>query len=240
MLPFKQFLIAKFQKTLNPKIWNDDNTIKPEVQDHLVKVANMFIDTQKIPKDSITDVVLTGSNANFNWTQSSDLDVHILIDPDYFAKEGACELFSIEDVIQTKKALWNDKHSIAIYGFPVEIYATTQTEKIVENSGVYSLVSKSWISKPQRVQISIDSGQVQAKADELISEINTIINSNCDDETKVESLLDRIADMRQSGLHTGGEYSVENLAFKVIRNTGDLDKIRQYYSDLQDREMSLA
>lgn len=239
MLPFKKFLIAKFQKTLNPKIWNNDNTLKPEVQDHLMKVADVFIDSQEIPKDSIKDIVLTGSNANFNWTQSSDLDVHILIDSDYFAKKGENELFSIEDVIQTKKALWNDKHNVSIYGFPVEIYATTQVEKIVENSGVYSLVSQTWISEPKRIQISIDSGQVQAKADELISEIHTIINSNCDDEVEVESLLDKIAEMRQTGLQTGGEYSVENLAFKVIRNSGDLDKIRQYYSDLQDRDLSI-
>lgn len=240
MLPFKQFIVAKFQPTLNPKIWNDDNTLKPEVQDHLTRISKMFIDSQTIPEDSITDIVLTGSNANFNWTQNSDLDVHILINPDYFAKEGGCELFSIEDVIQTKKALWNDKHNIAIYGIPVEIYATTQVERIVENSGVYSLVNQNWISEPKAVQISIDSGQVQAKADELIAEINSIVGSNCTDERRVEDLLDRIAEMRQSGLQTSGEYSVENLAFKVIRNTGDLDKIRQYYSDLQDREMSLA
>ena len=239
MLPFKEFKQTQFQKTLNPKIWNPDQTIKPEVSDHLLRIASQFIESQSIPTDSVSDIVLTGSNANFNWTTNSDLDVHLLINPDYFAKEGACELISIEDVIQTKKALWNDKHSISIYGIPVEVYATTQKESIVENAGVYSLTNQEWLSVPQPVQISIDSGQVQAKANELISEIQDIVETHCTDLTRVESLLDRIAEMRQSGLQTAGEYSVENLAFKVIRNSGDLDSIRNYYNDLQDEELSL-
>lgn len=239
MLPFKEFKLTQFQKTLNPKIWNSDNTLKPEVIDHLLKITTLFNQSLSLPDEAVSDIVLTGSNANYNWTTNSDLDVHILINPTFFAQEGPCELISIEDVIQTKKTLWNDKHSISIYNIPVEVYATTQVESIVENAGVYSLVSNEWISIPKPVQISIDSGQVQAKANELISEIDTIIKTHCTDINKIEDLLNRIAEMRQSGLQTGGEYSVENLAFKVIRNSGDLDAIRKYYDDIQDEELSL-
>lgn len=239
MKTFQEFLIAKFQDILNPKLWNSDQTLKPQVLEHLINVANQFIENVPISEEAVSDIVLTGSNANFNWTATSDLDVHILLNANYFSEKGSCELFSVEDVIQTKKTLWNDKHHISIFGIPVEVYATTLTENIVNNAGVYSLLKQQWISEPKKEQVSIDSGQVQAKSDEISVEINNIINTHCTDLNLVEDLLDRITKMRQSGLQSGGEYSIENLAFKSLRNSGDLDKIRNYYESIQDEELSL-
>ena len=34
---------------LNPKIWNEDTTMKPEVETKLLEIANEFIDNTEIP-----------------------------------------------------------------------------------------------------------------------------------------------------------------------------------------------
>jgi hypothetical protein len=45
--------------------------------------------------------------------------------------------------------------------------------------------------------------------------------------------------MRKSGLATAGEYSTENLAFKILRNIGYIEKIHKAYIAQQDQELSL-
>tara|TARA_Y100001972_G_scaffold108817_1_gene139139 strand:- start:58 stop:615 length:558 start_codon:yes stop_codon:yes gene_type:complete len=44
---------------------------------------------------------------------------------------------------------------------------------------------------------------------------------------RIERLKSRLKQMRQTGLEAEGEYSVENLAFKKLRNTGHLERLSQ-------------
>jgi hypothetical protein len=46
--------------------------------------------------------------------------------------------------------------------------------------------------------------------------------------------------LRQVGLEAGGEYSVENLAFKLLRARGKIDKFRRHIDKLQSAELSLG
>jgi hypothetical protein len=46
--------------------------------------------------------------------------------------------------------------------------------------------------------------------------------------------------LRQAGLEIGGEYSVENLAFKLLRARGKLDKFRRHINKLQSASLSLG
>jgi hypothetical protein len=45
--------------------------------------------------------------------------------------------------------------------------------------------------------------------------------------------------MRKAGLAKAGEWSVENLVFKILRNLGMIDKLTQEIRDLEDQELSL-
>jgi hypothetical protein len=51
---------------------------------------------------------------------------------------------------------------------------------------------------------------------------------------KIESLKDKIKKMRESGLETGGEYSTENLAFKLLRRRGELNTLYALMNQAQD------
>ena len=46
--------------------------------------------------------------------------------------------------------------------------------------------------------------------------------------------------MRGAAVQKGGEFSLENLAFKELRNQGYLDKFSDHITKLQDKQLSLA
>jgi hypothetical protein len=45
--------------------------------------------------------------------------------------------------------------------------------------------------------------------------------------------------MRASAIQQGGEFALENLVFKELRNRGYLDKLSKYIVNLEDRKLSL-
>ena len=51
--------------------------------------------------------------------------------------------------------------------------------------------------------------------------------------------MEDIYRLRKAGLEAGGEGSVENLAFKLLRARGTIDKLRKFIDKLQSSELSL-
>ncbi len=55
--------------------------MRDDVKKRLSEISDNFIDSLGV-EFFIHDIVLTGSLANFNWSEYSDVDLHILIDMD--------------------------------------------------------------------------------------------------------------------------------------------------------------
>jgi hypothetical protein len=55
----------------------------------------------------------------------------------------------------------------------------------------------------------------------------------------VKNLKEKIKKMRQAGLDREGEYSFENIAFKVLRRTTYLDKMWEIESKAYDKSLTL-
>jgi predicted nucleotidyltransferase len=96
--------------TLNPKVWeNPDDpkkaTLKPKVKEALTKIANDFEETLA-EEVKVDDVVLTGSLSNYNWSEYSDFDLHLIIDYKKFGKQ----IVLYKDLFNLKKQLYNQKH----------------------------------------------------------------------------------------------------------------------------------
>lgn len=245
-MKFKEFLSEMdpkldYHDTLNPKIWEYHEgtyVLNQEVKEHLIKIANMFGETLNLLGSVVIDYVLTGSNANYNWTSLSDIDVHLLLDPVRLNDCEACKS-GLEDCLQAKKTLWNDRHDIKIYGFDVEVYATAEPENLISDAGVYSLLEDRWIKVPERKIFTLDAEAVKVKAEGFAAEIDQLVDSQTTEKHDINELLDRISKMRRAGLEKGGEYSIENLTFKALRNNGFIDKIRNYSVSATDKELSL-
>ena len=107
--------------TLNPNLWDENNELKPEVKETLLKIANIFMDKLKdddIPLD-VEDIIIVGSSANYNYTPYSDIDLHIIADLSQF-KGREKEL--AEKLYLAQKSIFNDKYTPTIKGTEVEIY----------------------------------------------------------------------------------------------------------------------
>jgi nicotinic acid mononucleotide adenylyltransferase len=215
---------------LNPSLFADDR-IMPEVRIQLRKIADSFIRFVGVPLD-VKDIVFTGSNASYHYTQHSDIDLHVVVK----LKGGASMRAYMRQLFDAKKSLWNQTHKIHIRGFEVELYIEP-TEEPAVSSGVYSIMNDKWVKHPTNEKPSMDDVSVRSKYRQYKDEIDTAVRSN--DATEIESLLAELRQMRSSGLAKGGEYSVENIVYKLLRARGDLQRLWSARADLGDKELSL-
>ena len=219
-----------YHNELNAKAW-DNGQLRPEVRQRLLQIATIFIDYLDIPNFDALDIVLTGSIANYNYTKYSDFDLHVVTRYSDLRCDDLAEAF-----YRAKKEVWNNQHDIMIRGHEVELYVE-DVEQPPVSGGVYSVVNDRWIKRPSYNPPRIDDRAVNDKANDLIQRITKAIAS--DDTADIERLRTKIRNMRRSGLDTAGEFGVENLAFKIVRNLGYLDKLSKAYTQQQDRDLSL-
>ena len=218
--------IIKVKDSLNPLIW-DGQTLKPEVRSKLIRIARAFEEFVGVDLD-VVDYTITGSNANYTWTEHSDLDLHLVIPGT--APDDDRELYS------AKKSLWGEQRNITIKGLPVECYVQGQDEPH-HSTGVYSLSKNKWLVKPQRIEPRVDDSSVEAKKDAIMHDAETaLLNKNLD---QLRTVKERIVKMRQAGLDRAGEWSTENLVFKILRNLGIIEQVSDTIRELEDQELSL-
>ena len=225
----------KKKDELCPKIWDGDKMI-PEVRKALLKNALAFIKFLELEDVKFKDIILTGSLANYNWTEQSDLDVHLLLD---FSQIGEDEEF-IDDYFRTKKSLWNERMPIKVKGHEVEMYIQNINESHT-STGIYSIMRDNWLTKPIEDMIAIDIGNVKAKAKYIADMIDEIEEYEDDGERAdiIDKFMEKLRLFRKAGLDDGGEFSTENLVFKGLRHSGYLDKLINMKKESITKELSL-
>lgn len=221
--------------TLNQDVWNDDE-LDDEVLENLKKIALDFYDFLKIDAP-IEDIWFTGSLANYNWSDYSDIDLHILID---FDKIDGIEYDFLKEYFDAKKNVWNSNHNIKIKDFEIELYAQDSNE-IHTSTGVFSILNNQWVKKPNPLDPEIDRELLKSKIKKIVNKIEEIdkINDLEEIQEKSKLLKDKIKKMRQSGLDRKGEFSEENLAFKYLRNNGYIEKLFNKKRDAYDKSVSI-
>jgi len=218
-----------YHHTLNQDVWDGDE-LRVDVRYKLLEIAKRFVEYLEVPDFKLVDVILRGSLVNYNYTQYSDFDLHVVTD---FA---ALDTDITEAFYMAKKKIWNDEHDITIKGHEVELYVEDKDAKNV-SEGTYSVLDNRWLRVPEYRKPSIDDAAVSAKARDLMTQINRAIKTGSLED--IERLQDKIKLMRQAGLDKGGEFSTENLAFKIVRNKGYLDKLYKNKNSKFDQELSL-
>ena len=230
----------KIKDSLNPEIWIK-NKLNPIVKNKLIRIANGFYKELNLSKDiQIKDIIFTGSLANFNWSKFSDIDLHLVID----FKQFNADTKLVEDFFYAQKSLWNQEHDIEIYDYPVEIYVQDINDTL-RASAIYSVMNDKWIKKPTREDFQIDKKTIKNKANYFIKQLRDIRKYYTDKEyqlvvDKVSYIKNKIKQMRNAGLEKGGEFSLENLVFKVLRRTPFMELIDSYKAKAYDTLMSVS
>lgn len=221
---------------------NNSYKMHESVRDKLLNVANTFIDFLGI-KFFIYDVFLTGSLANFNWSEFSDVDLHILIDMDELSGEKNSSMVQqiLKEFFKTKKKTWNGTHNIKIKNYDVEISVQDVNETHV-SSGVYSILNNKWLVEPHPGKESIDEKTILEKGMEYATLIDDLVKkskSDVDITNDIDEIKRKLKNFRSSGLEKGGEYSYENLTFKLLRRNGYIEKLMNLKKSVVDKKLSL-
>lgn len=231
-----------------PSIWKDEDTLDSKVRLKLLDIADDFWEFVNVTWVEPKGIIITGSLCNYNWSDYSDVDLHLIVD---FNEIGDREDF-VRQYLDSKKNEWNEEHgALKIYGYPVELYVQNIDED-VSAGGIYDLEENKWIRKPSYDDID----EIDSESDEIKDEaarIMTIIDdmwsyfNKTNDNHKLEllgndadNLWRKIKDMRKSSLEDGGEMSDGNIVYKYMRRKKYLDKLFDLRAAIYDKSNTIT
>ena len=218
-----------YNSILNPEIFEGE-ILKPEVHDMLLKITTDFYKNTELTAP-IEDIYFLGSSAGYNWTPTSDMDLHVLID--FKLVDPNKEL--VKKLVSGYKNKWNDDHNLHYHEHPIEVHIQ-DVDDVNRSQAVYSVLNNHWVKKPQHENIQIDKPAIKAKYKQLVQQIdNAITSKNLND---LKDTVKRLYNMRETGLSTGGEYSTENIVFKLLRSSGYISKLRTNINYLTDTDLN--
>jgi predicted nucleotidyltransferase len=217
---------------LNEKIWSKDNKLIPIVREKLIVLAHKIAD-EVATLVEIKHIYFTGSLATYNWTPTSDIDLHVIVK---ILENKSND--TIREYFDLVCKLFNSHHNIFIKGYKVEVNLK-EDEQLYKDKAVYDLINDEWVKEPTIQTRDINDPEVVKIAKDIQQKIDKLIASNGSaDEAK--ALKKVVKGFRKSGLEEGeGEYSIGNLVFKKLRSTEYLAKLFNYWNQLEDQELSL-
>ena len=231
------------QEELNPKIWKKDGSdyeMRSEVREKLLEISNLFIDSLGVDI-LLTDIIMIGSLVNYNWSKYSDIDLHIVINYNQFP-ENTRELYM--EFFDLKKVIFNQRHNIKMFGYDVECFVQREDETTF-SSGIYSILYDMWVNTPKKITTKkVDLELVKEKSEQWMRIIDGIVDNISDedpDEIKsiVKKYKEKLKKFRNCGLEKGGELSIENLVFKLLRRNGYIEKLYNIPIEVVDRKLSM-
>ena len=226
-------MISLTNNKLNPKLYNN-NKLKDDVRQAILNIVSEFKEYLEIPIN-ILDIRIVGSNASYNYTNKSDIDIHLIVNFD--------ELSNNNDLVQvlfnSKRKSFNNTFDITIKGLDAEIYVEDINTSAISN-GIYSVLQNCWIKFPTKQNSNITLPNIDDLLNKYVSKIDTIFKQ--DDTVTLEEVTDIINNiymLRKNSLSKSGEYGKGNLVFKQLRNLGYIEKLINLQNKLISKELSL-
>lgn len=186
------------------------------------------------------DAVVVGSAVSYNWSQFSDIDVHLVVD--FSEVDENFEL--VADYFNYARSRWNDNHAPKVAGLDVEVYIEDVSEENI-TPAKYSVLRGDWVKEPEKTGMpDPDVDAVVKKAASVMNRIEAVeavLESGASEEAleKAGQVIEYIKKMRKAGLEKEGIFSVENLVFKVLRRNGSLGRLFEIRGEAKDLYMSL-
>lgn len=215
--------------TLNPLLWNEDNTLKQDVFEKLSNIAQEFLKFIEIPLN-IVDIEIVGSNASYNYNDKSDIDLHIIVN----SEVNYVEPTILRQLYNDRKGAFNRDYELQINGLPVELYIEDVKDGNATN-GRYSILKNEWVKFPEPITYEVPD--ISKDLNKMLDKCFKTLQSN--DPEEVRTLINDIYMMRKLGLADDGEASVGNLVFKELRNMDIMSDLKDHYYELRSKELSL-
>lgn len=218
-------------ETLNPKFWQEEE-LKQEVEDKIETITDRFVEylNNRDIKIDIKDILLLGSNASYNYTDDSDLDIHVIVEP----KEITEDEELLKQLYDLAASAFNDKFNIQLKGADAEVYVELNDTNANSN-GIYS-INKGWLKKPKKENVAgIELDEVEFEKWE--DRYNDLLLSR--DKNEMKQFIDDLYKLRKDSILKDGEYGQGNLIFKEMRNLNYIKNIKNLLDMIESQEMSL-
>ena len=220
----------KVNNALNPKLWDENNKLRTEVREAALRIVEFFLSQMDMPI-TYKDIRILGSNASYNYSPYSDLDIHIVVD--FNELEGSNSMLR-KYFNGVRNGFLND-YDVKIHGIPVEMYIEDISDP-PKAKGIYSVVDDGWIKFPKQDTNAVEA-DVDSVADVWEARINKLVKR--DSLEDVDTAIRNLYYVRRNSLAQDGEYGKGNQLFKEIRNRGLLDMLRQKKKELISKELSV-
>ena len=195
---------------LNPALFDENAKLKSEVKEKINEIVDEFL--KEFAEVEVTldvqDIILTGSNASYNYTKNSDLDIHIVADTSKI--EDTLKLHKV--IYDAYKSSFNKKFEIELNTVPVELYVEIQDTPLVSN-GIYSVLNDEWVKEPTKEDIpEVDQEAIDTAFKPWEKRYKALVaatTEEVEDESEIDKFIDALYELRGKGLSTDGEYSIE-------------------------------
>jgi tRNA pseudouridine(38-40) synthase len=236
----------KVKDKLNPDFFNSEGQLNSQIRLRLLDIADDFVKSLAVKWVKPSDIVLTGSIANYNWSKYSDVDIHII----YNFNDVYKKTEFVKDYFNSKRDIWNDTHEgLTIKNLPVEI-SIEDSSNPAKSSGVYSLEKNKWVKEPENMNdselnqeyIKDFCAKQMTKFDELFDEIDNETDRKKLEilSNKVEALYEKLKNMRGEALKSKEkEMATGNIIWKVIKHQGYIERAWDYINKVYDRRNTI-
>ena len=131
-----------------------------------------------------------------------------------------------------------------MFGYDVECFVQKEDETTF-SSGIYSILYDMWMNEPKKSNTkNIDKELIKDRASQWMRIIDGLIdNIQDEDPDEIKSLVkkykEKLKKFRNCGLEKGGEMSLENLVFKLLRRNGYIEKLMKIKTSIRNNKLSL-
>ena len=230
----------EYHKKLNEKFWKNDIFDK-NTRNKLVDIALYFYGNLKT-NAPLEDIQITGSITNYNYTQKSDIDLHLRVD---FKKVNPDEDL-VFMAFEGEAYKWRLKHDITIKNHPVEIFVEDTNIQPHKTKSIYSMLKNEWVKKPSFNPPEVDEQNVNKKYNFFRNEIDFLIKEKdkTSDKLRLKTILKRAKNLKKKLSEarrecmkdeSGFDFCVENLVFKKLRDSGYLEKLNDLKVETFDK-----
>lgn len=217
--------------TLNPKLFDTNtNLLLPDVRKQIIEIVSKFEDYIQVPI-MIADIQLVGSNASYNYTDTSDLDVHIIANFEAIS----CDVSILQSLYDAKKSAFNKSLDITLHGIEVELYIQDIKSTTISN-GIYSVCDNAWIKEPKPIK-SITKHNTEKEFTKWQEKIQQVLQNN--DYEEINNTITMLYLIRHNSIAVDGEYGKGNSLFKDIRSAGLLQQLKDALDKALAKKLSL-
>jgi hypothetical protein len=206
---------------LNPTYWDGDK-MNTEVRAKLNQIGQVKFDELKasLPNLKLQDILFAGSLANYNYTKSSDVDIHIIVD----ISKVSCDRKIVDAYVNLMNGYWFATANLSVLNTPLQVTTLTGLH---ETGGSYSLLNGMWLNKPTHPNPTYTKRELTEQVKLYHLKIHTLQEEYTKDSAafncpKAEALLKQLKDARGEGLKRDGYSAMENNTYRILRSVDDL------------------